>query len=559
MTGKIRMALAISCCLALALSLATGCAGRGPSAATAGGGPGNGGNGGVDFESQIQPIFNRGCACHLSPSPPAGVVLLAGASYDSLVNVPSTQNPSFRRVEPGEPDRSYLVIKIDDSVPDVSSLRVGERMPFGLPPLSAGDIETIRRWIEEGARRSAQGNDVEPPQFAGATLAVAVSSTEIAVFWDPAEDDRTSQEDILYHVFIATAPGAQDFSQPTLAAPAGTDAARIRDLVPGTRYYVVVRAQDAGGNRDDNRTEVTARTLDPPVTPAAVRGDVDGDGKLGRSDAGFLLDYLFLGGPLPVCLPVADGNGDGIVTISDAVFLLERVLSGGAVPPPLSDEEIDECGRPDEGPVERGLTIYRSPDLLGNRFSCSTCHETVPDGQADRLRPGHSLHDALRRPSYNLGKQTRILDAVNVCRESWMRTTPWEESDPSFVDLLAFLEDLSPSDPAPPLVFEISPPATTGPAAGDAQAGCALFHRSCVICHGPGAAGTELAPSLVISPLGANYIRRKVRLSGPTGTVYEGLIGGNMPFWSRDKLSDGEVEDLATYLGERPIRECADE
>ena len=135
-------------------------------------------------------------------------MLLPGASYDFLVDTPSTQNPSFLRVKPDKPDESYLVIKVDNSVPEVSTLRVGVRMPLEAPPLSPSEIDTIRQWILKGAPRSAPNGgetDVKPPRFDGATLAVAVSSSEIDLFWAAALDEETPQEDIVYRVFVALA------------------------------------------------------------------------------------------------------------------------------------------------------------------------------------------------------------------------------------------------------------------------------------------------------------------------------------------------------------------
>ena len=141
-----------------------GCAGEGTGAAT---GPEGDpdlptGGGSVDFSKQVQPIFNENCSCHLTPSAPQGEVLLEGASYDFLVNVPSTGKPEFMRVKPGDPDNSYLIIKVDDQVPDVGSKRVGERMPRGSPPLSRTEIDTLRKWVEEGALRAAPTGDNVP-------------------------------------------------------------------------------------------------------------------------------------------------------------------------------------------------------------------------------------------------------------------------------------------------------------------------------------------------------------------------------------------------------------
>ena len=75
--------------------------------------------------------------------------LEAGSSFSNLVNVPSTEVPSRLRVNPGNPDDSYLIIKIVENDPR----RVGSRMPLIGPPFLDEDvIEVIKRWIAEGAQ-----------------------------------------------------------------------------------------------------------------------------------------------------------------------------------------------------------------------------------------------------------------------------------------------------------------------------------------------------------------------------------------------------------------------
>ncbi len=95
-------------------------------------------------------IFDVSCAvagCHVGPNALMGLDLSAGASYENLVNVPSVGSRGLLLVEPGEPDSSYLVAKIEGSALIGGSLR----MPIGRDPLSAEQIEAVRAWIEAGA------------------------------------------------------------------------------------------------------------------------------------------------------------------------------------------------------------------------------------------------------------------------------------------------------------------------------------------------------------------------------------------------------------------------
>ena len=102
----------------------------------------------VDYATQIQPVFNSRCTeCHSGGSAPQGLRLDAANSYANLVNVASHEVPSLKRVEPGDPDNSYLVQKIEGTA------AVGGRMPLGRAPLTAAQIALIRQWISEGANR----------------------------------------------------------------------------------------------------------------------------------------------------------------------------------------------------------------------------------------------------------------------------------------------------------------------------------------------------------------------------------------------------------------------
>lgn len=95
----------------------------------------------------------RACvACHtnVGRNPAAGLNLLSSTAYDQLVNVASVQRPGLMRVQPGNPDGSYLVHKVDGRTGIA-----GVRMPIGGPPyLTDGQILILRRWIELGAPRN---------------------------------------------------------------------------------------------------------------------------------------------------------------------------------------------------------------------------------------------------------------------------------------------------------------------------------------------------------------------------------------------------------------------
>jgi len=100
--------------------------------------------------AQIQAeIFTPNCAkagCHDAASASAGMVLAAGVSYGQIVDRPSTES-ALDRIEPGDPERSYLVRKLrGDS--DIT----GDRMPLDRPGgLPQEQIDGLIAWVRAGA------------------------------------------------------------------------------------------------------------------------------------------------------------------------------------------------------------------------------------------------------------------------------------------------------------------------------------------------------------------------------------------------------------------------
>jgi hypothetical protein len=99
-------------------------------------------------------LFATTCAvsgCHTGPTGPnlpSGMDLSsADASYMSLVNVTSLQDPASLRVVPGDAENSYLVRKLQGTT------ATGARMPLGGPALAQSTIDAVRACIDGGAAR----------------------------------------------------------------------------------------------------------------------------------------------------------------------------------------------------------------------------------------------------------------------------------------------------------------------------------------------------------------------------------------------------------------------
>ncbi|NIP27395.1 MAG: hypothetical protein GWN81_21515, partial [Phycisphaerae bacterium] len=98
----------------------------------------------ANLENIQKRIFTPMCThCHVGAAAPQGLRLDEVNAYGDLVNVPSRQVGSLLRVEPFNPDDSYLVQKIEGTA------SVGGQMPLGGPPVAEDDIQLIRQWILE--------------------------------------------------------------------------------------------------------------------------------------------------------------------------------------------------------------------------------------------------------------------------------------------------------------------------------------------------------------------------------------------------------------------------
>lgn len=97
--------------------------------------------------AEVSEVFAVSCAfsgCHSGDEPAIGLSL-EGDFAARIVGVASEQRSDFKLVDPGNPDKSYLLIKVrgDDEM-------ISQQMPPG-SPLSAEQVEIIRAWIAVGA------------------------------------------------------------------------------------------------------------------------------------------------------------------------------------------------------------------------------------------------------------------------------------------------------------------------------------------------------------------------------------------------------------------------
>lgn len=268
-----------------ALLAVTGCAGNGEGLDANGrplgeGGSDGGSNGGPpggpppaggEFRQIQDTIFTPICTnCHAGAAAPLGLRLDEANSYAMLVDVPSVQVPTLRRVAPGDPESSYLVQKLEGRA------AVGARMPLGGPPLPQSSIDLVRQWIAQGA----------PPATAG--LAEQMQAPRV-VSTVPADGERSAAVSALTVVF----------SHPIDAALASTDTFRLHasggdgSFAEGNEIAVPLASVEV------SLANPTVVTLTPrsALTAETYRVTVSGSGAVALAD---------------VDARVLDGDDDGV-------------------------------------------------------------------------------------------------------------------------------------------------------------------------------------------------------------------------------------------------------
>lgn len=225
----------------------------------------------VEYAAEIQPIFDQHCTrCH-DPGGDAGLDLTSFAGASTVIT-------------PCGCEGSLLYQKTGPNPP------YGDRMPRDGPPyLSDADRALLCAWIDQGAGQShdpeactgggaeecsgtcgddlcdvtescmacpddcgpcGDGTDTTPPIFAGVADVTEPDDSACHVFWQPASDDVSAAAALRYLVYVTEEDGAFAFDAPI------AEATSVLDLVVepplGTRYDVLVRAQDEAGNTDGN-------------------------------------------------------------------------------------------------------------------------------------------------------------------------------------------------------------------------------------------------------------------------------------------------------------------
>lgn len=208
---------------------------------------------------------------------------------------------------------------------------------------------------------------------------------------------------------------------------------------------------------------------------------------------------------------------------------------------------------------ELGEELFSDPSVSTspyNTFTCATCHQVGADPTAPgaRIDPGYDLAHVVYRGSWWGGYETQLLDAINVCMKEFMGGRLLTTEDIDAQALYEYLDQHSSPTEARPLPLTVIKDATgLSHLAGDAARGADIYARACHRCHGAPHTGegrtttrATVVPEDTVAAFPANpraAVVEKVRHGKFFG------IGGIMPLYSAETLSDEALADMLVYLG----------
>lgn len=211
--------------------------------------------------------------------------------------------------------------------------------------------------------------------------------------------------------------------------------------------------------------------------------------------------------------------------------------------------------------VEYGKELYSDPGFAraqSNVFSCATCHEAV--APATLVRPGYTLLNATRRPSYWGGKLRTALEASSQCVTGFMAGNPLTADDEAGRALFLYLQSLSSAATADALPLSVVADIVDVPS-GDATRGKALYDGVCQICHGDANTGAgrlgplnSVIPDETLAEHGTDpFTGARLRTIEKVrhGKYFD--IGGRMPLFSLEALSDVQLGDILAYLEQKGL------
>jgi mono/diheme cytochrome c family protein len=221
---------------------------------------------------------------------------------------------------------------------------------------------------------------------------------------------------------------------------------------------------------------------------------------------------------------------DGVMARMGRSILLFTVTVATAGALALSVPEADSPKRVAQpGSAAHGGEIFVT-------VGCATCHAaSIRDEASNELiRAGHPLEGAAWRGTWWNGRITTDAgEASDFCLRTFIDPNSEGFTAEERKALVLFMQDLGSERGVSPQVLLRRDAGDVDLRSGDPLRGRDLYRRACGSCHGKDAAA-EKALIKQLSPLQVASVIRK-------GT-------GLMPFFQVDRLTAGQVADIAVYL-----------
>ncbi len=238
----------------------------------------------------------------------------------------TTEDISFSVVDTGIPDSVYVARVTFVSPPWPDQIEV---------PVMIYSDNTVAAWEMAMRPETDDGSSFTALKPAAFTHLNSVFNETGGAFWPPPQ---------YYASTNALLFGWLDFSAAYAQSPVGEMGRLVLDVLdpniePGTRIYLdTLTVQTfypeidyaAGGWVSHQRLPWRRPHSGADIIFGAAQcGDFDGSGAISVSDAVYMINYIFAGGPAPTDTRQGDINCDGMVNITDAVYLINYIFLAG--------------------------------------------------------------------------------------------------------------------------------------------------------------------------------------------------------------------------------------
>jgi hypothetical protein len=256
---------------------------------------------------------------------------IAGVSDDSLVLFTCTNTLTFpwKRMLTRNKTSGYGLMEIDGD----SDLVVGGSYLSG-----TGTDMLLTRWTKDGSH-------VWSKKFGGSDSEIAYAVTE-----DP-------EEDIVAYGFSGSYGAGGDDVFLARCSSSGTACLLTSGFInykqwnPTTGNIPALMDWTPFDLDTAEWTDVTVASQNlelEMVCKDYICGDANGDGTANTSDAVYIINYVFSGGPPPDVMAAADVNCDCTVNVSDAIWMINYVFSNGnapcdTYPASPNGDDIEDC------------------------------------------------------------------------------------------------------------------------------------------------------------------------------------------------------------------------